>query len=190
MPIKPRKRRTKKEGIPAAQVYFYETGSYDQSGFDEEDRYDMFMRFNGTLNDAWPENKDKIVSDWVKKNPCTRPWAWWLWDAPRWDDQFFDCYYHGELPEPRQRLGGVGTPSHEVLSIVPHFSFGIPDSWVTQQEVDYYNRNGHFKGVAIDPDDPPCYESEASYLQRHGLLTAAEIKHLEKHPELIEPDLL
>ena len=29
---------------------------------------------------------------------------------------------------------------------------------------------GDFKGVAIDPNDPPTFESQAAFLKRHGLL--------------------
>jgi hypothetical protein len=44
--------------------------------------------------------------------------------------------------------------------------------------------------VAIDPNDPPVFESEATYLDRHGLLSAEEKKHLAKHPELLEPEVV
>ena len=124
-------------------------------------------------------------------------------DAPRWDDPFEDCYFHGTFAEPRQRLGGTGTPDFEALNYVPSFDKGVPTGFVSQWDAEYYNgrakdihgnpigtkyKEGHFKGKAIDPDDPPRYESEAAYLQRLGLLTPAEEKYLQKHPELLEPE--
>ena len=42
--------------------------------------------------------------------------------------------------------------------------------------------------MAIDPDDPPRYESEASYLQRLDLLLPGELERLTEadfEPELI-----
>jgi hypothetical protein len=48
--------------------------------------------------------------------------------------------------------------------VVPSFTKGIPSSW-----------------QSVDENDPPIFESEASYLDRHGLLTATEKKFLEKH---------
>ena len=39
----------------------------------------------------------------------------------------------------------------------------------------------------IDPIDPPCVESEAAFLLRHGLLSEDEKKHLKGHPELLKP---
>jgi hypothetical protein len=37
-----------------------------------------------------------------------------------------------------------------------------------------------FKGVAIDPDDPPSFEPQATYLKRIGLLLPGESKRLTK----------
>ncbi len=106
----------------------------------------------------------------------------------------------------RQRLGGVGTPSHERHATAPHLVFGIPDDWVSQREVDYYNgrafhvdghrigteyQEGDFASVAIDPDDPPRYESEATYLQRLDLLWPGEFERLAEadfEPETVEAE--
>ena len=51
-------------------------------------------------------------------------------------------------------------------------------------------KEGDFEGVAIDPNDPPRYESEAAYLKRLNLLTPAELKYLDKHLELMEPEIV
>jgi hypothetical protein len=67
------------------------------------------------------------------------------------------CYYDGKLPQPRKRTGGTGTPAHEVQAVVPSFEYGLPAVW-----------------VGLDEDDPPVFESEATYLKRHGLLLAGE----------------
>jgi hypothetical protein len=39
----------------------------------------------------------------------------------------------------------------------------------------------------IDADDPPMVESAAAFLKRHGVLTPTELKHLDLHPELLNP---
>lgn len=57
-----------------------------------------------------------------------------------------------DAAEPRARVGGTGTPAH-----LPECLCGIPTSW-----------------FEIDQDDPPRFESQATYLDRHGLLTPAE----------------
>jgi hypothetical protein len=161
--------------------------------------------FDGSLHpkELWESNRNEYLPLWIKQHPCVRPIPWWLYDAPRWNDPFEGCFFHGTLPEPRQRLGGIGTPSYEVLAYVPNFNKGIPTSWVSKFDEAYYNgrskdvhgnpigteyKEGDFEGVAINESDPPRFESEASYLQRHGLLTPEEKKYLAKHQELMEPE--
>ena len=39
-----------------------------------------------------------------------------------------------------------------------------------------------FKGLAIDPDNPPVFESQAAYLERHKLLPDAEREALPVMP--------
>jgi hypothetical protein len=69
--------------------------------------------------------------------------------------------------EPRRRVGGT-----ELRSEFNSFSFGLPGATWWRD---------------VDPTDPPRYESEAAYLQRHGLLTAAEKRYLAENPSLLDP---
>jgi hypothetical protein len=204
MPRKPRKLKTMKAKLtPSELAYLTDDQSADDGDYTLRCYRHGMPGFDGSLHPhpLWENNKDEYLPLWIKKHPCTRPIPWWQWDAPRWNDPFEDCFFHGTLPEPRQRLGGIGTPNYEVLSYVPEFFKGIPANWVTPFEEKYFNgrckdskkqivtksHEDDFEGVAIDPDDPPTFESEASYLQRHGLLIPEEKKYLAKHPELLEP---
>jgi hypothetical protein len=54
---------------------------------------------------------------------------------------------------------------------VPEFTMGIPSGW-----------------ASINEGDPPIFESEAAFLDRHGLLTPQEKKYLASHQELLEPE--
>jgi len=82
-----------------------------------------------------------------------------------------------------------------VLAYVPTFSFGLPSIWISRGQVNYYSGiavdihgspigerfpSNNFRGVAIDPDDPPTFESQAAYLKRHGLFMAGEERRLKK----------
>jgi hypothetical protein len=140
----------------------------------------------------WKAVREEILANWVRKHPGTRPWAWWRYDAPRWT-RIWGAWFDGTLPEPRKRLGGIGTPNFESLNVVPSLPFGIPDSWVSPFDVEYYNgraknihgnrigeehKEGDFPHDSIDPDDPPVFESQASYLKRHGLLLPGEEERL------------
>ena len=140
----------------------------------------------------WDAHAERIVAEHVALFPGTRPARWWKFSAPRMAAPGW--FYDGLLPEPRKRLGGVGTPASDVLSCVPTFSFGIPSIWVTRSQVKYYSglavdihgtpiggKLAVFQGVAIDPEDPPTFESQAAYLKRHGLfLAAGEERRLKK----------
>jgi hypothetical protein len=146
------------------------------------------------LGALWNAHSDRIVAKHVTIYPGTRPARWWQHDAPRQPlGMYPGCYYDGKLPEPRQRLGGIGTPASEVLAYVPMYSYGLPAVWVDQWQVRYYSGTAvdihgtpigglprDFKGVAIDPEYPPTFESQATYLKRHGLFLAGEERRLKK----------
>jgi hypothetical protein len=128
----------------------------------------------GALQRLWRLHRRELLPDFIRAHPGRRPAAWWRCDAP----------------EPsRRRLGGVGTPCHEVLAYAEVLDLGIPRHWINARLAAYYRgeardvhgepigveyRGSGFRGVAIDPRDPPRYESEAAYLKRHGLLSAEE----------------
>jgi hypothetical protein len=155
----------------------------------------------------WERHADELLARWLADNPGRRPRCWWDYAAPRqpfgsWPGWWLD----GKLAEPRQRLGGIGTPIFEVLAHVPSFEYGLPVQFVDPWMVSYYNgrsrnirgepigtnyKEGDFQGVAIDPKDPPVYESQAAYLERHGLLLPGERRRLRKadfEPETIEAE--
>ncbi len=183
MPTKRQRRtRNRRAEIPAELISYFR----DETGFPTL----AFFLNDAEIKAAWYETKDGILKAWIVDAPGTRPSHWWKFEAP----------------EPRRRLGGVGTASSEVLANATSYKFGIPDSFVSQSEADYYNgrakdihgkpigteyQEGHFAGVAIDPANPPQYESQATYLQRFGLLLPEELERLgaaDFQPEAIEAD--
>jgi hypothetical protein len=123
---------------------------------------------HGNNEELWRTHHDAVLTEHVRDNPGTRPALWWLYDAPRLPiGTFPGCYYDGKLPQPRKRTGGdTGAPAYEVRAVVPSFADGIPDAW-----------------VGIDDDDPRTFESQASYLKRHGMLLADEEKRSDFESE-------
>lgn len=208
MPRKPRRAKQTRPTIKPIEIYFLQHGTIEGGPVDPETEGDIFFKNvdkGYSWLPIWKEIRDKVMADWINEHPASRPWAWWMFDAPRWDDPFKDCFYHGTFAEPRQRLGGTGTPHFEVLNYVPSFDKGVPTGFVSQWSVDYYNgrakdihgnpigtqyKEDNFTGKAIDLHDPPRYESEAAYLRRLGLLTPDEEEYLEKHPELLKPEIV
>ena len=95
------------------------------------------------------------------------------------------------MPEPRQRIGGIGTPSYEVLNVAPSFFKGVSNNFIDENDMKYPADSFKGKNVfPIDANDPPTFESEAAYLQRHDLLTPQEKKYLASHRKLLEPGIV
>lgn len=201
MPRRLRK-NLKREPYPSFLADYLISGEWP--ALTDENRSDVlvaeYFKPPGYTERAWHDLRDDILSTFIAAHPGCRPWGWWAFSAPRAPLGMFRGWLDGRLPEPRLRLGGTGTPSREVLNYVPAFAFGIPIDWVREWAVSYYNgraldghgqrigseySEGHFPYFAIDPDDPPRFESEASYLQRHGLLTTSEARRADFTPEPI-----
>jgi hypothetical protein len=152
----PRKRRVNKarEQLTDAQWDFLR----DKPMPENFAKFALDIDFHGNIKQLWELHRGVILTEHVKENPGTRPALWWRYDAPRLPVSAFPgCWYDGQLPEPRLRLGGTGTPAYEVRAVKPSFPYGIPDVW-----------------VGIDEEDPPVFESQASYLKRHRVLFAGE----------------
>ena len=153
---------------------------------------------------AMDQTSRALLAVWLEEHPGRRPQTWWRVDAPRQPaGRWPDCFWDGVLEEPRLRLGGAGTPAHEVLNYVPAYYSGIPYPWVTAWDVAWCTGTARdiygelinpqaaedpepFPGVAIDPTDPPRYEAQAAYLKRHKLLLRGEEKRLR--PADFEPE--
>lgn len=173
-----------------------------EPGPDEEGAFELFiLRGNAqALRKVWEEVKERLLAEWIRERPGTRPLAWWMFDAPRDPSVMQGTAWEGTPPLPRRRIGGKGTPVFEVLNYVPHFHFGIPTHFVSRFDEEYYNgrardihgqkignhKEGDFSGVAIDPEDPPVYESQAEYLRQHGLFLPGEQRRLK--PKDYEPE--
>ena len=203
MAIKPRHQRKEKKPVEPWIIHFLFYGEIKSNpGIDKISSFKLTYdaKYQEKL---WTGVKVNLLKNFIKNHPCSRPWGWWKFDAPKtpvpgWDYERFNSAQ-------RLRLGGVGTPSHEVLNQWAGFPYGIPGSFVDQWFIDYYNgrakdvhgdpigteyKEGDFEGVAIDPGDPPRFESEAAYLQRHGFLTPAEGRYLKEHKELLQPEIV
>ena len=157
---------------------FLRTGEYPADGADGF--WEVFEanapKHQGKLSDAWSKVRVSLLAEWLRESPGTRPYGWWIHDAP------------GH----RLRLGGRGD-DYAAHGWHQTHEQGVPAQWLSQWQIDYYNgraldihgkrigtefKEGDFPYTAIDPTDPPRFESVAAYLDRHGLLTAAERRRL------------
>lgn len=126
------------------------------------------------LEEAWTAARVELVAAAVETRPGTRPWAWWLFDAPR--DPAAPEERAAASPGPtwrapreRARVGGTGRP--EALR---GQMFGLAAEW-----------------SGVDPADPPVVESQAAYLVRHRLVARDERARIPAgalRPEVIQAD--
>ncbi len=206
MPVKRRNPKARIEGVsPLALAMLSDeprptdADSFEEFGLDE---YSAALKSWGrpTLRGLWNLHRGEILATWAVERPGSRPAVWWRWDAPR-----CDCTDHRvDLgPELRRRLGGIGDAFPRQVTHTSQSVCGIPWQWVTQPQIDLYNGRtlkgprcvwtkdwveGHFPYAAPDPADPPRFESQASYLQRHNLLFPGEGERLtaeDFQPEVI-----
>lgn len=137
-----------------------------------------------SIEEAWELCRDLILPAWIGSRPGTRPWAWWAFDAPRWEDPWEGRFYHRTFAEPRQRVGGIGDPDFEALNIVPAFEAGVPVRFLTPPDLRAWpelgNRIQDRPAEAYDRNAPPTYESQAAYLKRLGLLEEGEEEALSE----------
>ena len=198
-----RTRKFKRQTISESQKHYFLTGEYGADICPDCPCRAITFLLAGPgnrdeLKRAWKAHRVEVLPNFIRENPCTRPWIWWAISAPK--EPVPGCAYKFAQ---RLRLGGIGNLDFEFLANVPRFSYGIPTGWISKFQVEYYNgrsldvhgkliesnyKNGDFEGVPIDPENPPVFESEAAYLDRHGLLSKAEKKYLKQHPELLEPE--
>jgi hypothetical protein len=161
MPVKRRVNKAKEQLTDAQWKYLT-----DQPLPANFETFVLRIDFHGNMETLWNQNRDVILTEHVKDNPGTRPALWYRYDAPRLPVGTFPGHYRdGQLPEPRLRTGGTGTP---VAATSAAYAYGLPTAWIDFAE-----------------DDPPTFESQAEYLTRHGLLMAGEERRADFEPETV-----
>ncbi len=167
----------KKIDIPETWIKFLATGEKPENP--DLELY-IIRGDRDRLKRLWADQAKNIIQAWITERPGTRPWAWWEFDAPvmqnikrRWKGTFFMRW----LKETRRQVSGQGVTSWENYPAwIPRYFLGAPLDW-----------------DSIDEDDPPIFESEATYLDRFGLLSKSEkakISPADFDPESIETILI
>jgi hypothetical protein len=155
----------------------------------------------GIAEKLWRSHGSAVVHEWAKDNPGTRPQLWWDFDAPRVPASALRLNEIGmklaggrTFPEPRRWICGSGTPAYEWGLCLPTFRYGLAVRWITEEEKAHYaSRRSRglgpsYIGGPIYPDYPPVYESQAAYLDRHGLPLPGE--RLRLKPKDFEPEVI
>ncbi|MET3839036.1 hypothetical protein [Bradyrhizobium sp. OAE829] len=180
MPVKRRKSKRNKtifELTEAQRAFLHdEPLPHGTEGFEAfQLRRDCAMDDEYPSNSAlWEAYREEVLAAWIADHPGTRPNLWWRFDAPRSAPEALGLTseWPDKLEEPRRQLGGSSQPLYQTSAYAPRFWRGIPTDW-PWVGADKFNL-----GTPIDWSDPPKFESEAAYLDRHGLLSPAERRRL------------
>src|SRR3954451_19809015 len=126
MPRVKRKAKRRSAGYTEWHIYQLQTGiEFIDFGFGRDE---LFRE--DEAREAWEIMREKIMADWIREQPGTRPWAWWRWDAPQ--------------PARRERIDGQPHPNdnkqrslHVARCDNPSFwkvayrlSFGLPSCFI------------------------------------------------------------
>jgi hypothetical protein len=115
--------------------------------------------WNGqSLQDTWRDYASEVLDDWIIERPGTRPSLWWEFTAP----------------EPRQRLGGTGITRNDLFGCAPYRRHGVEMLWIDDADV----RLSKLECEPLSVDDPPLFESQSAFLERHGLFFRGERRRL------------
>jgi hypothetical protein len=115
---------------------------------------------------VWRETGEELTADWIDAHPGSRPWAWWVYSAPM----------------PRRCL--VGTALLFPIRKPGDWEFSWRENWGVPAFVQ--GRPRGYVGL-------PRVESQATYLDRLGLLGAEECGALGVEafaPEAVDPFLI
>jgi len=147
MPRRKWRARARREELSAALVLYLTTATLPPP--DSEDlRMFLYTTPNSTSRAAlWLERGVEITSTWIRDNPGSRPWCWWMYDAsePR------RCLVGAELLYPVHNPGD--------WDFVWRGHWGVP-AFLQCRPLGYVGF--------------PAVESQAAYLDRLGLLAAEE----------------
>lgn len=161
-----RTRKKRLEVVPEYQMKFLKDG---RKLLHDPNFYFNFSK-DHQRRPVWERTKYEIMEKWAREHPGTRPWAWWRYDAPR-DAALSSEWREDVFPIQRRKLSGSGIPAWErTPALFPVVNFGVPSM------------------ADIDWGDLPIFESQATYLKRHGLLPKSEENRLETtdfEPEVI-----
>ena len=110
----------------------------------------VFRPDRPTRAELWGAYGAEVVRRWTAERPGTRPPLWWVYDAPE---------------KQRRRVGGTGTPDHECFGSVLRLRLGLPADWLHEDMAAYYRSDdGDFSWPAVDPKNPPTFESAGRVL--------------------------
>jgi hypothetical protein len=164
MPRRLRNPKGRRELRPGVWAFLIGDPEWESKVSDEWVAYILKYQKHSALTDLefpdlWENNRDAVLAYYAEHYPGHRPPLWWDYSAPRQAQ----CSGYRSLPDLRRHISGSGQPEWEKYNYSRDHELGIPSKWID-----------------VDPDDPPFFESQPSYLKRHGLLGKDEAQRLRR----------
>lgn len=135
-----------------------------RTGTRPDDAEDFLLSLDrDVVRRIWIDWRDEVLEKFIRDFPGKRPWAWWRFDAS----------------EPRRpRVGGKG-------DLIPTSDHNMDLKFGIFRRRDFFSERflravntGDRKFEAYDPEDPPTFESQASFLRRLSLFLLGEEERL------------
>ncbi len=108
------------------------------------------------MREDWETHREEMLAKWIAEHPGSRPFAWWLFDAPARRETSDGSVHPFDRPTRRE----------------------LCDEWHAQHPSEGYDRRFwdlyYGRPAIIVGEGMVHYESERAYLARLGLLTSDE----------------
>ena len=136
----------------------------DGMAFGHGDRFD-----ETAAKTAWDIMGDNLLAEWIKAKPGTRPWAWWRWQSPERRPRVDGGTHPHENAERSKHVANIDSPSAWARAFA--LNFGLPSMFIPAFDKDLYHEWWRCDDWYTETK---IFESQATYLLRHDLLTPAE----------------
>lgn len=75
-------RRKNPDNAPDYLRIYFETGAEPNVHEQPDEWLGLISMLSEQLQAAWENARADILPTWIRQHPCTRPFAWWCYDAP------------------------------------------------------------------------------------------------------------
>lgn len=163
---KPHRRRSEWTNLHRAQLLHGRDHLGDAFGLEDRGTFDA-----DSAREAWGELGDELVVEHICGHPGTRPWAWWMFDAPEAMRRVGTMRFRAGIGPKNPRRFDRNSREFVAEADFPH------DERLAYWRARYQTADA---GALERFDDAfAVYETEREYLERLGLLTAAEKKGMQ-----------
>jgi hypothetical protein len=128
------------------------------------------------VRDAWEELKGIVLPEFVSEFPGRRPWAWWEFESPQFEQgrrRRIDGKMH-PFEDKKRTLHVAASDDKEFWNRAYALKCGLPAVFIPRFDKDLFT---DFMQNRLQGRDSEIFEAEWSFLQRNGLLLPEDSLH-------------